>query len=73
MWSVPHHVKTRHLHLYTLETLSGLPLTGMYNTHHLRAFKPREGMKLALGELTCIEEVGEDEEEDEVDVGVVEV
>jgi len=45
----------------------------MYNTHHLRAFKPREGMKLALGELTCIEEVGEDEEEDEVDVGVVEV
>ena len=55
-----------------LETLSGLPLTGMYNTHRLRAFKPREGTKLALGELTHIEEIGEDEEGDEVDVGVIE-
>jgi hypothetical protein len=45
----------------------------MYNTRRLRAFKPREGTKLALGELTRIEEVGEDEEEDEVGVGVVEV
>jgi hypothetical protein len=35
-------------------------------------FKPCEGTKLALGELTRIEEAGEDREEDEVDVGVVE-
>jgi hypothetical protein len=34
---------------------------------------PREGTKLALGELTRIEEVGEDEEGDVLDVDVVEV
>jgi hypothetical protein len=72
MWSIPHRVKVQHLNSYTLETLDGLPLTGMYNTRRLQTFKPCEGMKLALGELTCIEEVGEDGEEDEVDVGVVE-
>jgi hypothetical protein len=43
----------------------------MYNARRLRAFKPREGTKLALGELTRIEEVEEDEG-DVVDVGVVE-
>jgi len=73
MWSIPRRVKTRHLNSYTLETLSGLPLTGMYNARRLRAFMPREGTKLALGELTRIEEVGEDEEGDVVDVDVVEV
>jgi hypothetical protein len=44
----------------------------MYNARCLRAFKPREGTKLALGELTHIEEVRE-EEEGEADVSVVEV
>jgi hypothetical protein len=73
MWSVPHRVTTRHLNSYTLETLEGLPLTGMYNARRLRAFKPREGTKLALGELTRIEEVREEEEEGEADVSVVEV
>jgi hypothetical protein len=73
MWSIPHRVKTRYLNSYALETLEGLPLTDMYNARRLRAFTPHEGTKLALGELTRIEEVGEDEEEDEVDAGVVEV
>ena len=73
MWSIPHRVTTQHLNLYTLETLEGLPLTGMYNARRLRAFTPHEGTKLALGELTRIEEVREDEEEGEADVGVVEV
>ena len=45
----------------------------MYNTHCLRAFTPHKGTKLALGELTHIEEVREDEEGGEADVGVVEV
>jgi hypothetical protein len=45
----------------------------MYNTRRLRAFKPREGTKFALGELTRIEEVREEEKEGEADVSVVEV
>jgi len=73
MWSIPHRVTTQHLNSYTLETLEGLPLTGMYNARRLQAFTPHEGTKLALGELTRIEEVREDEEEGEADVGVVEV
>ena len=73
MWSIPHHVRTRLLNSYTLETLSGLPLTGVYNTRCLRAFEPRQGMKLALGELTRIEEVGEDEEGNDKGVDVVEM
>jgi hypothetical protein len=72
MWSIPHRVKIRHVNLYTLETLNGLLLTGMYHARRLQTFKPHEGTKLALGKLTHIEEVGEDGEEDEVDVGVVE-
>jgi len=67
MWSVPHRIKTRRLNSYTLETLSGLPLTGMYNARRLRTFTPRKGMKLALGELTRIEEVEEVEEGDAVE------
>jgi len=35
MWSIPHHVKTKQLNSYTLETLTGLPLAGIYNSRHL--------------------------------------
>jgi hypothetical protein len=31
MWSIPHRIKTQQLNLYTLETLVGLPLAGVYN------------------------------------------
>jgi hypothetical protein len=31
MWSIPHHVVTWKLNSYTLKTLGGLPLTGVYN------------------------------------------
>ena len=31
MWSIPHRVATRQLNSYTLETLGGLPLSGVYN------------------------------------------
>jgi hypothetical protein len=51
MWSIPHRVVTRQLNSYTLETLDGLPLTGVYNSRRLRAFEPREGTKLAREEL----------------------
>jgi len=65
-------MRTQLLNSYTLETLSGLPLTGVYNTRRLRAFEPHEGMKLALSELTRIEEVGEDKEGNDKGMDVAE-
>ncbi|KIM74692.1 hypothetical protein PILCRDRAFT_14247 [Piloderma croceum F 1598] len=55
MWSIPHSVVTRQLNSYTLEMLGGLPLAGVYNSRRLRTFKPREGTKLAMEELICME------------------
>jgi len=70
MWSIPHHVITRKLNSYTLETLGGLPLMGVYNARQLRPFKPREGTKLAMDKLAHLETVEGEEEvsvEDEVE------
>jgi hypothetical protein len=55
MWSAPHRVATRKLNSYTLETLNGLPLAGVYNSRRLRRFEPREGTELAKGELARME------------------
>ena len=74
MWSIPHRIKTRQLNSYTLETLSGLPLTGVYHSRRLRAFEPREGTKLAMEELVRMEACEGDEYSDEdVDSGLEEV
>ena len=43
---------------------------GVYNARQLRPFKPREGTKLAMDELACLEKVEGEEEvsvEDEVE------
>ena len=61
MWSIPHRIKTRQLNSYTLETLSGLPLTGVYHSRRLRAFEPHEGTKLAMEELVHMEACEGDE------------
>ena len=50
MWSIPHCVKTRQLNSCTLETISGLPLVGVYNARQLPAFEPCKGTKLAMAE-----------------------
>ena len=65
MWSIPHRVKTKLLNSYTLETLEGLPLTGIYNTRRLRAFTPHVGMKLAASEMERMEMIEEEEGTDE--------
>ena len=48
MWSIPHHIVAWQLNSYTLETLSGLPPTGLYNLRWLWAFEPQAGTKLAM-------------------------
>jgi hypothetical protein len=71
MWSIPHRVKTKQLNSYTLETLAGLPLAGVFNSRRLRAFTPRTGTKLAMAELVRMETVEEEEEADDVDLDLV--
>jgi len=74
MWSVPYRVTARQLNSYTLETLAGLPLTGVYNSRRLRAFVPHEGTKLAAEELVRFETFeGSEELYKDEDVGSVEV
>jgi len=77
MWSVPRRVVTRKLNSYTLETLDGIPLSGVYSSRRLRAFHPREGTKLAKEELARLEaEEGNldlDLGEDFTEVGLEEV
>jgi hypothetical protein len=46
---------------YTLETLDGDPVDGVFNARRLRAFEPREGTKLAFDELTRENEPEEEE------------
>jgi hypothetical protein len=70
MWSIPHRVKTKLLNSYTLETLTGLPLAGVYNSRRLRTFTPRTGTKLAMAELVRMETVEEEEEADGMDLDV---
>jgi hypothetical protein len=74
MWLIPHRIKTRQLNSYTLETLGGLPLAGVYNSRRLRAFIPRKGTRLAAEELAHFE-APEDLEElyDDENTGLVEV
>lgn len=69
MWSIPHRVSSRLRNSYTLETLSGLPISGTFNARRLRAFEPRQGTKLALEELERLEQMeieGDEEAEDGV-------
>ena len=51
MWSVPRRIVSQQCNSYTLETLDGVPLPGLYNARRLRAFEPRDGTKLASDEM----------------------
>jgi hypothetical protein len=64
MWSIPHRIKARQLSSYTLETLGGLPISGVFNSRRLQIFEPRMGTQLALDELARMEETEGDEEAD---------
>ena len=69
MWSVPRRIVTRQRNSYTLETLDGDPIEGVFNARRLRAFIPRDGTKLAFDELVREnepDEPGEGNEELEV-------
>ena len=69
MWSAPCRIVTRQHNSYTLETLDGDPIEGMFNARCLRVFIPRDGTKLAFDELVRENEpveLGEGNEELEV-------
>ena len=65
MWSVPRRISTRKVNSYTLETLTGAPLNGIYHARRLRAFQPREGTKLALSEAARCNTKGDTDEVEE--------
>ena len=62
-WSTPHRVLSRHLNSYTLETLNGDQLPGLFSARRLRRFIPKEGTKLA-DEQRALEERGRDDEQE---------
>jgi hypothetical protein len=65
MWSAPCRIVTRQRNSYTLETLDGDPIDGVFNARRLRAFIPRDGTKLAFNELVRENEPDEPEDVDE--------
>ena len=65
MWSTPCRIVTKQRNSYTLETLDGNPIDGVFNARHLRAFTPRDGTKLAFDELVRENEHDMPEDEDE--------
>ena len=56
MWSIPRRVASRLRNSYTLESLDGVLLPGLYNARRLRAFEPRDGTRLASEEMARLEE-----------------
>jgi len=56
MWSVPCRIVTQKLNSYTLETLDGVPLSGVYSLRQLCTFHPCKGTKLAKEDLAQLEE-----------------
>ena len=46
-WSQPHRITGQLRNSYTLETIDGNPVEGIFHARRLRAFIPREGTRLA--------------------------
>jgi transposase InsO family protein len=67
MWSVLHRIVNRQRNSYTLETLDGVALPGLYNTRRLRAFEPRDGTRLAEEEMARLEKHADDGGVDELE------
>jgi hypothetical protein len=47
-WSVPHLITGKYLNSYTLSTLRGLPLSGLFHMHRLQPYTPLRGSTLNL-------------------------
>jgi len=54
--SIPRRVASRLCNSYTLESLDGVLLPGLYNTRRLHAFEPWDGTRLASEEMAWLEE-----------------
>jgi hypothetical protein len=65
MWSPPRRVVSKMLNSYTLETLEGDLIDGVFNARRLRTFEPRDGTRLAFDELVRENRL-DDEEDSEV-------
>lgn len=63
-WSAPRRVVDRIGNSYTLDTLEGFPLNGLFHARRLRRFIPRDGT--ALAELQAV--LGDVSEDDEAEI-----
>ena len=68
-WSIPQRVVSRNLNSYTLETMKGAPIPGLFSARRLRRFIPKDGTKLseeqkAMEERCKLEEKGQLESEE---------
>jgi transposase InsO family protein len=55
-WSEPHRVKRRILNSYELETVNSIDMDGTFSSRRLRPYVAREGMPLALVQVTFMEQ-----------------
>ena len=71
-WSSPQQVISKQLNSYTIESLKGDPMPGMFSMQQLRKFTPKEGMKWAeeqkLIEEWCAEEENERRRKEEGEI-----
>jgi len=64
-WSIPQHVVSRNLNSYTLETMKGTPIPGLFSARWLRWFIPKDGTELSR-EQKVIEEHCQLEEKEQL-------
>jgi hypothetical protein len=65
-WSTPHRVCERVGNSYRLETVQGVPLSGLHNSRRLRAFVPKKGGRLEKAQAefrATLEPIVEEDEE----------
>jgi len=62
-WSTPQRIAARNLNSYTLETLTGDPVPGMFSARRLRRFIPEEGTPLAKAQKVVEERCKKEEKE----------
>ena len=60
-WSNPQHIASKSGNSYSLETLKGDPIQGMFSTRRLRRFVPQEGTRLAEEQKQVEERCTEEE------------
>jgi transposase InsO family protein len=60
-WSAPRRITSRVGNSYTISTLEGFPISGLFHARRLRRFIPRDGTALASLQETLMETIAEED------------